>query len=458
MKIFTTLIGLLLSFYAYNQPDTWKQPYNPEVGLKPNQYLSKAKNALKRGNYYVATYNAALALSISQKKRHIAKAHEFLKQSYDRTIDDKEYTIETLEGQTGQYADHSEANNKQKIWLNYRELRNLTRLLKRIPKDLFKAQKRKERDLFLQLKDYSSQAKQAQANFQTSKAKSAAVFYEQGIELRENETLPYQRRAAKAFKMAGQYVPDYKDAADLYKEARENAITRLGVLEFSSSDQAKQYGELGPEVSDKLLTAFLSKGSKNTFEFFELVSRDQLKQIIEEQKFSVSGLFDESSTVELGNLKGVHYLLVGKITTADVSNEKSDPQTKTVKREVVVKQEKYKDKDGKEKTRDIKGIVKADVTTYGKYATGIIKGSYKIIDVKTGAIHTIKAFKGEANFETSWGSFKGDKRALSYSERRLVNREEKPFPSDSKLLDRAIDNMLSEVVSKLYDFAREVGQ
>ena len=56
----------------------------------------------------MATYNAALALSISQKKRHISKAHELLRQTYDRSIDDKEYEIENLEEQNGQYADHSD--------------------------------------------------------------------------------------------------------------------------------------------------------------------------------------------------------------------------------------------------------------------------------------------------------------------------------------------------------------
>lgn len=458
MKFFTILAALILFSSAYAQPNTWRKPYAPSTGLKPGQYLPKAKAALKRGNYYKAVYDAASALSISQKKRHISKAHDILREAYDRAIDDKEYNIENLEAQSGQYADHSQANNKQKIWLNYRELRNLTRLLKRIPKELFKAQKRKDQDLFLQIKDYAPQERTARTNFENAKEKMAAVFYDQGLELREDETLQYQRRAAKAFKMAGLYVPDYKDAAQLYEEARQKAITRLGVLEFTSSDQAKKYGELGTEVSDKLLTAFFRKGSKNTFEFFELATRDQLDQIIAEQKLSVSGLFDESTTVELGNLKGVHYLLVGKITSADVTNEKSDPQTQTVEREVVVKKEKYKDEDGKEKTRDIKGIVKANVTTYGKYATGIIKGSYKIIDVKTGTIHSIKAFRGESKFESSWGSFTGDKRALSYSQRDLVSEQEEPFPSNSKMLDRAIDRMLYDVVDNLYDFAREVGQ
>ena len=470
MKNFVALISFLCSCYVVAQPSTWKQPYEPPQDLKANQYISKAKGFLKRGNYFSTAYHAALALSRAQKKGQIIKAQDLLKQSYDRSIEDKLYEIETLEEKPEVYAGHETANNRQKIWRLYRELRNINRILTRTPQENFRAQKRKDRSLFLQIKDYSTQAKQAQANFKTSKAKTAETFYQVGLESRENEDLQSQRTAAKAFKMATQYVSDYKEASTLYQECRENAITRLGVSEFSSSTQAQQYGELGSEVSDKLLTSFLSKG-KSQFEFFELISRDQLDRILEEQKVSVSGLFDENSTVELGNLKGVHYLLVGKITSAETTREKNEPKTETVEREVVVKREKYKDENGKEQTRDVRGTVTAKVTTYEKHATGIIKGSYKIISVKTGTIHTIKSFKGESYFQNMWATFSGDKRALSsksvlaslfgddkVSQKKLVEQKEKPFPSNSRLLSYAIDNMLQDIVGQLNAFAREVGQ
>ncbi len=263
--------------------------------------------------------------------------------------------------------------------------------------------------------------------------------------------------------MAYTYIPNYKEAKSHYKEAKQKGTIRLGVIPFENSQGTRKYGDVGEELSNKIIASFFTDVSRDAFEFFELISRDQLDLIIKEQKLSLTGLFDESTVTGLGGLSGVHYILVGKVTSIETDRQRLEPSNSEVKREVVIRKETYTDSNGDKKTRNIKGTVTAIVTTYVKHASASVNCNYKILDVATGAYKDLQAATGSYRFENKWGVYKGDERALGgplfpSKEYKLVRQREKPYPSNSELINGSTNDILKNITPSLHTFAKEVGQ
>lgn len=61
----------------------------------------------------------------------------------------------------------------------------------------------------------------------------------------------------------------------------------------------------GAEVASKLIAALVNNG------YYQVVERQRLRQIMQEQKLALSGVVDESTAVQVGELLGIEALLVG---------------------------------------------------------------------------------------------------------------------------------------------------
>ena len=71
----------------------------------------------------------------------------------------------------------------------------------------------------------------------------------------------------------------------------------------------------GVDVSDKLLRACYQKLETSLIESnrFTVIAKNQREQILEEMKFQSSGVCDEECAVEIGQLVGAEYLMIGEI-------------------------------------------------------------------------------------------------------------------------------------------------
>ena len=71
----------------------------------------------------------------------------------------------------------------------------------------------------------------------------------------------------------------------------------------------------GEDVSDKLLRACYQKLETSLIESnrFTVIAKNQREQILEEMKFQSSGVCDEECAVEIGQLVGAEYLMLGEI-------------------------------------------------------------------------------------------------------------------------------------------------
>jgi len=90
-------------------------------------------------------------------------------------------------------------------------------------------------------------------------------------------------------------------------------------------------------LSSKIQTHLASKKINNK-NYFTLVSRDDIQRVLHEQKLQDSGLLDESTAVELGNLLGAQALITGSISDKSSSDSR-----------YYVKRSKCVDKECKEK-------------------------------------------------------------------------------------------------------------
>jgi curli biogenesis system outer membrane secretion channel CsgG len=93
------------------------------------------------------------------------------------------------------------------------------------------------------------------------------------------------------------------------------APKRIGVTKFETNGltvhvRGGGYYDIGLGASDMLATE-LAK-NKN----FQVLEREQIKSVLEEQAFDASGAVDDSTAAEMGKIAGLKYLVYGKIVSA----------------------------------------------------------------------------------------------------------------------------------------------
>ena len=85
---------------------------------------------------------------------------------------------------------------------------------------------------------------------------------------------------------------------------------RVAILDFENTSGISKYDGLGKAMSSMLITDIEANVSPKRL---QLVERSQIQKILKEQNFQGSSSIDKSSTVKVGKLLGVKYLLVGDI-------------------------------------------------------------------------------------------------------------------------------------------------
>lgn len=85
----------------------------------------------------------------------------------------------------------------------------------------------------------------------------------------------------------------------------QNQKNKIAIMEFV--DMQGNVSNLGKYISEELTTRLYRTGK------FEVIERQLLDKIVQEQKISLSGMVDESSAVELGRILGVDAIATGTI-------------------------------------------------------------------------------------------------------------------------------------------------
>ncbi|MCB0497717.1 MAG: hypothetical protein KDC79_16360 [Cyclobacteriaceae bacterium] len=456
MKTVLSIVAVLFfSLSIVAQPNYNLNVYSVKAGQKANFYNNEANRLIKRGQFNEAVLNAANALKLADKKGQIAEAHERLNDSYDRAIQENLIRIETLKGNTETFNGDITVTELAEIVRIYKTMRNYNNVLRLVPPKSYRSVKKKDPGLHIEIENYKDDLDAAKKAFEQGKEMAAAMHYDKGRELSRNSDLESNKQAAREFKWADMYVKGFRDAKARYATAKDLGTTRMGITAMQSSSQASSYGDLGSMTSEYLVSDLMSG---NKYEFFDIVSRDQLDLILKEQQLNLSGMMDESSTAAIGNLKGVNVLLVGKINTAAADRQSLQPMAKSYQAEVADGKEKYIDSEGKEKERTKYKTVYAVAQIFTKTAQASASGSFKILDVETGTILKAGTVSGNYDWKYEWAKYTGDKRALPGNVQSMVGRTEAQFPLNTVLVQNAVENLSKNLSNEVREYANQVGR
>lgn len=291
-----------------------------------------------------------------------------------------------------------------------------------------------------EVRDYHSELEDVQIN-------AAESHYQAGLKNMGFDDREHLRSAASEFKTAMQYSEDYKDSSTLYQQCRVAASLRLGILPFENKSGKKKYGGIGNTLSNDVISRLLQ--NDELMEFVDIINRDQLDLIIEEQKLSHSGLIDPSNSIELGKIVGIHRLLVGEVTQILSTKVKDTVDKKRVTKKIVIRTETYEDSEGNTRKRSIYGNVKATVRVHTINTEASVIAGYQIIDVTTAAIMNSGNLTGQASYNYEWATFSGDKRALDWQMKSLTSKKAEAPPATEQMVLQALENLTNQVYSAI---------
>ncbi len=115
-------------------------------------------------------------------------------------------------------------------------------------------------------------------------------------------------KAWRLFSQLNNDDPNFIEASEFKKKIIEKHSLTVSVLPSESNFHSTEY---------KLRDGIVAALSKLNSPFIQLVDRENLNSIIEEQKLGLSGLLDESTAAEVGILVGAKAVLFTKILTYD---------------------------------------------------------------------------------------------------------------------------------------------
>ncbi len=114
------------------------------------------------------------------------------------------------------------------------------------------------------------------------------------------------RKAYDEFDRIVQRDAAYKDASRLKQEALTKGQYSIAVVPFTSSDKRK---DLAARVQAHVMTSL----TQTRDPFLRIVDRENMERILEEQRLGLSGVVDEQTAVQVGNLMGAQAVLVGTV-------------------------------------------------------------------------------------------------------------------------------------------------
>jgi hypothetical protein len=213
---------------------------------------------------------------------------------------------------------------------------------------------------------------------------------------------------AKNYKQAYYYFDQiyqndksYKDAATLREKARKEAAITVSVLPFQNYTRMNNVER---NIQGGVISSIIALKSP----FIDLVDRENLQTILDEQKFGLSGQVDEATAAKVGNLLGVKAVLIGKVTnfTENVGRLRSEDK---------VAYESYQAKEWNAVTSKYDNVTKYRRTNYREYFNEkdvSVTFEYQLISSETGKILASNIVTKNVRDEVRYGTYQGDTRNL----------------------------------------------
>jgi TolB-like protein len=392
------------------------------------EWAKDSENAFAAQRFDDAVIKAITAL---MKEPDFTRAIDALQQALPSAIRSNENNIAQLKESTAKFSGDITVEECQQIIQRYNNLNLINEKIMNLPVIKLK----RGGPIKFETKNYNADLRQAKDDLLKNQNLAAEQHYQLGQGLLKQNNIEKNKMAAKEFKKAMSYVSDYKDASSMYDQAKKLAIKRLAIIPFENKSGKNQYGSINETITDKIISELSNDPS--AMEFIEIITRDQLQQVMQEQNLGQSGVINENTAMQVGKVLGVSEIIVGQITQI----ASSDP---------IVTSKQYKN----ERTIYSKTgnyVIQALITEYKKEASASLSCSFKIIDIKTAKLIKSDSSKEDYRFINVWATFIGEKDAVSYN---VPTTPEENAPADEERINILVDKTVSTLSEKIKGYAR----
>lgn len=343
-----------------------------------------ASKAFEKGNYEDAV---GLAVKKLQKDSDDTDAKNVLKDAYNRVVQQREASIRSLSS--------SNSDNKyERIFFEYRSLQELTETIRRSP----------EATRVVAPTDYS-------AYVQTYKEKAGEVYFERGLTYMQKGDKASYRKAYQELKTAYRYKNDNQVKQKL-EEAYEGAVVKVLLLTdnnvYNNGFGAGSYygnnnGMYGSGFNDHNITYQIRNFQEDLVRNLRYQGGSEFVRFMTDWESRSNNIQpDEILEMRLGRL--------------DMGRSYDETNSRDVSKQVVVKQVVYKPDSVVNEYATVSArvhITRRNFISYGdlQITARDASGKYLWSDI----------IRSEHRFATEFASYTGDQRALSESDRALVN-------------------------------------
>lgn len=396
---------------------------------------SKNKALYKQAarEYKKGEWEASLATNVQvlQQKSSNTKAQKLIKKTYSKLLTEGEERLKKLSSKPPDDA----LDKKVREYTQLLAYQNLVK-----PINPLTNPKTGEKYEF-EFRDYEDMLAK-------SKLDAAEHHYQQGVRiLAVNESPDSHRKALLEFQAALDYIPSYRDAAQLFTRSRELSTKRIavGIFEDKSGTRSK-YGSLIDLLTDTIISRLVKDTTIR--EYWDIVSRDNITDLLTEQQYGDAPSADNST--ELGRFLGAHEILTGKIIQVNYVPERTSEFEMKETKNMVTGTETYTTDKGKVREREVKGDVSCVYTKSTKTASVRITAAYSLIDVSTGVMQDKDTVTAEYVWTDVWGRVtSGDERVLSGEALSLIRKAEPFPPAEADMVNSAMDKISDEILVRL---------
>lgn len=360
-----------------------------------------ASKAYDQGDYANAI---DLAIKKLQKDPGDGETKALLKNAYKFALDIHEDKIRILNGSS------SETRFEQ-IYHEYRTLQNFYTRIKGLP----------TLSSYIQPTDYSTYV-------ETFKVKAADLYVEKGQTLMDKGTKGDYRQAHAAFKKALAYNSGSKQIEEMMTEAYDLALVNIIVLPVEQQSPGYNYSHTSTlrSFESDLVRNLRHQNNSQYVRFYtqwEAESKDLLP--------------DEILHLRLGRM--------------DIGRPYDHTQSRSVSKEVVIKETVYKPDSVVKQTAKVTAQI---ITTR---RTLVSEGALYLTsrDAK-GRILWQDILKGGHKWQVEFATYRGDERALSDSDRSLLNQGgAQNAPDDDQIIDKILVQIEQELKNRVqYQYSR----
>lgn len=225
------------------------------------------------------------------------------------------------------------------------------------------------------------------------------------------QSLEQWRTAYSKFSKVVDRQNGYKDAANLRAKCIEDGRYSMAILPF---DNASSRQGMATKVQAYALDAMTGINDP----FLKIVDRQNLQTIVDEQQLGMSGIIDEQTAVNVGELIGAKAIITG--TVLNYHENKGRTTSKTLPAFEQYKQKKYNKEEDKYYTET--KYKKINYKEYYCSNSASISFQYKVISLKTGEVILSKIVEKETQDQVRYATADSETGKLYPAKNNAVNQ------------------------------------